>query len=48
MEKKVSFQALQVNELIKFLPKKEIFAPKNGILRLQKGQNLLQCMKTEK
>jgi hypothetical protein len=27
MEKKVSFQALQANELIKFLPKKEVFAP---------------------
>lgn len=39
MEKKVSFQALQANELIKFLPKKEVFAQKKkGILRYKKGK----------
>jgi hypothetical protein len=51
MEKKVSFQALQANELIKFLPKKEVFAQKKkggGEFEMQKGQNLLQCMKIEK
>lgn len=49
MEKKVSFQALQANELIKFLPKKEVFAKKKkGNFEIQKGQNLLQCMKIEK
>jgi len=48
MEKKVSFQALQANELIKFLPKREILPPKKGILRLQKWQNLPQYMKIEK
>jgi hypothetical protein len=37
-EKKVSFQALQANELIKFLPKKElIILPKRKKLTLQKG-----------
>jgi len=36
MEKKVSFQALQANELIKFLPKREILPPKKRKFEITK------------
>lgn len=36
MEKKVSFQALQANELIKFLPKREILPQKKRNFEITK------------